>query len=96
MYQNERKFSFIVVICDLDGSSKCTGSLEQPEQFDNPEEHVGFNEEDLYDSDVEMDFSNEIANHDVENVIKHKVSKFKWYLLKSVPTSTLIISVTKL
>jgi MuDR family transposase len=69
MYQNERKFSFIVVICDLDGTSKCTGSLEQPEQFDNPEEHVGFNEEVLYGSDVEMDFSNEIANHDIENVI---------------------------
>jgi hypothetical protein len=63
MYQNERIFLFIIVICDLDGSSKCTSSLEQPEQFDVEMEEV------LYGSDVEMDFSNEIVNHDIENVI---------------------------
>jgi hypothetical protein len=26
MYQNQRKFSLIVVVCDLDGSSKCSSS----------------------------------------------------------------------
>jgi hypothetical protein len=26
MYQNERKFSLIVVVCDLDGNSKCSSS----------------------------------------------------------------------
>jgi hypothetical protein len=70
MYQNKRKFLLIVVVCDVDGSSKCSGSQsqmgsfqecnmsEQPNQLNNPDEHVGFNEEGLDGSDVEVGFAN--------------------------------------
>ena len=94
MFQNERKIFFLVVVCDLDGSSKCSGTNStfpctpsqpsptialgsqshigssqgcnmsgQPNQSDNLDEYVGFNEEGLYSSDVEGDLAHEGANH---------------------------------
>jgi MuDR family transposase len=70
MYQNEQKITLIVVVCDLDGSSKYSGSQsqiggfqecnmsKQPDQSNNPDEHVGFNEKRLYGSDIEVGFAN--------------------------------------
>ena len=99
MFQNERKIFFLVVVCDLDGSSKCSGTNStfpctpsqpsptialgsqshigssqgcnmsgQPNQSDNLDEYVGFNEEGLYSSDVEGDLAHEGANHAIEGV----------------------------
>ncbi|XP_078153161.1 uncharacterized protein LOC144548368 [Carex rostrata] len=99
MFQNERKISLLTVICDLDGSSKCSGTnftypctpsqpsptialgsqshigssqgcnmSGQPDQSDNLDEYVGFNEESLYSSDIEGDLAHEGANHAIDGV----------------------------
>jgi hypothetical protein len=48
------------------GSSQGCNMSEQPEQSDNLDEHVGFNKEGMYGSDVEVDFSNDISNHAID------------------------------
>jgi hypothetical protein len=40
--------------------------LEQPDKSNDPDKHMGFNEEGLYGSDIDVNFANEIANHAIE------------------------------
>jgi hypothetical protein len=61
-------------------SSQGCNMSEQPDQTENPDEYVGFNEESLYGSDVDVCF----ANHDIEDNVHEEptIDNFEDNVLK--------------